>query len=144
MKKYILLIVAMATFFAVNAAPQKVNYDKLPKNSQEFIRKNFPDEKVRSVEMDRQAKWDKYTVFFNSGNQVSFEGGSGECTQIIMKNGAVPMSVIPAKIKAYTGNKYPDRKTVMFETTADGYKVALADGTVLDFDKNGNYVKAAK
>ena len=56
---------------AVNAAPQKVDFGKLPKNSQEFIQKNFPGEKVKAVEMDREASWDKYTVYFNSGNQVS-------------------------------------------------------------------------
>ena len=77
MKKILLLIASAAIALAVNAAPQKVDFGKLPKNSQEFIQKNFPGEKVKAVEMDREASWDKYTVYFNSGNQVSFEGGSG-------------------------------------------------------------------
>lgn len=105
---------------------------------------NFPREVVKDTEMDREASWDKYTVYFNSGNQVSFEGGSGDCSQIIMKNGSVPMSVIPAKIKTYAGNNYAGQRIVMMETTADGYKVALADKTVLDFDKDGNFTKATK
>ena len=88
MKKILLLIASAAIALAVNAAPQKVDFGKLPKNSQEFIQKNFPGEKVKAVEMDREASWDKYTVYFNSGNQVSFEGGSGDCSQIIMKNGS--------------------------------------------------------
>ena len=87
----------------------------MPKNSQEFIQKNFPGEKVKAVEMDREASWDKYTVYFNSGNQVSFEGGSGDCSQIIMKNGSVPMSVIPAKVKTYAGNTYPGQRILMME-----------------------------
>ena len=61
-----------------------------------------------------------------------------------MKNGSVPMSVIPAKIKTYAGNNYAGPRIVMMETTADGYKVALADKTVLDFDKDGNFTKATK
>lgn len=144
MKKFLLLIAASVMAFAVSAAPQKVDFDKLPKNSQEFIQKNFPGEKIKSVEMDREASWDKYTVYFNSGNQVSFEGGSGDCSQIIMKNGSVPMSVIPAKIKTYAGNNYPGQRIVMMETTADGYKVMLADKTTVDFDKDGDFVKAVK
>ena len=154
MKKILLLVAAAVFAFAVSAAPQKVDFGKLPKNSQEFIQKNFPGEKVKAVEkkpevvkdteMDREASWDKYTVYFNSGNQVSFEGGSGDCSQIIMKNGSVPMSVIPAKIKTYAGNNYAGQRIVMMETTADGYKVALADKTVLDFDKDGNFTKATK
>ena len=122
MKKILLLVAAAVFAFAVNAAPQKVDFGKLPKNSQEFIQKNFPGEKVKAVEMDREASWDKYTVYFNSGNQVSFEGGSGDCSQIIMKNGSVPMSVIPAKIKTYAGNNYAGQRIVMMETTADGYR----------------------
>ena len=86
MKKILLLIASAAIALAVNAAPQKVDFGKLPKNSQEFIQKNFPGEKVKAVEMDREASWDKYTVYFNSGNQVSFEGGSGDCSQIIKQS----------------------------------------------------------
>ena len=64
MKKILLLIASAAIALAVNAAPQKVDFGKLPKNSQEFIQKNFPGEKVKAVEMDREASWDKYTVYF--------------------------------------------------------------------------------
>ena len=54
------------------------------------------------------------------------------------------MSVIPAKIKTYTGNNYPGQRVVMLETTADGYKAVLANKTALDFDKDGNFTKATK
>ena len=144
MKKILLLVAAAVFAFAVNAAPQKVDFGKLPKNSQEFIQKNFPGEKVKAVEMDREASWDKYTVYFNSGNQISFEGGSGDWSRIIMKNGPVPATVIPVKIKTFAGGKYPGMNIVMLETTADGYKAGLADGTFLYFDKDGNYTKATK
>lgn len=44
-EKILLLIASAAIALAVNAAPQKVDFGKLPKNSQEFIQKNFPGEK---------------------------------------------------------------------------------------------------
>lgn len=144
MKKFLSFIVCAATAFTVSAAPQEVDFDKLPKNSQEFIQKNFPNEKVKSVEMDREASWDKYTVYFNSGNQVSFEGGTGDCSQIIMKSGSIPMSVMPTKVKSYILGKYPNSKVVSWQTTADGSRIGLSDGTSLDFDKNENFVKATK
>ena len=144
MKKLFLFLAGTAMVAAVNAAPQKVDFDKLPKNSQEFIQKNFPKEKVKTVEMDREASWDKYTVFFNSGNQVSFEGGSGDCSQIIMENGSVPMTAIPAKIKAYVAGNYANQKIVMIQTTADGFKVGLSDKTTLEFDKEGDFTQATK
>ncbi len=144
MKKLFLSLVCAAAAWAVSAAPQKVDFGKMPKNSQEFVQKYFSNEKVKSVEMDRESSWDKYTVYFNSGNQVSFEGGSGDCSQIIMKEGAVPSSAMPAKLRSYTGAKYPRLHVVMYETTADGYKLKLSDNTILDFNKSGDFVKASK
>ncbi len=144
MKRLLLFIACAATAFTVGAAPQEVDFDKLPKSSQEFIQKNFPREKVKSVELDREASWDKYTVYFNSGSQVSFEGGTGDCSQIIMKSGSVPMTVLPTKVKTYILGKYPNMRIVSWQTTADGSKVGLSDKTSIDFDKNGNFVKAAK
>lgn len=144
MKKFLLFIISAATAFSVSAAPQKIDFDKLPNNSQEFIQKYFTREKVKTVEMDRQSTWDKYTVTFNSGNQISFEGGSGDWSKIAMKNGYVPEAVIPVKIKSFTGINYPRMPIVTIETTNDGYKVKLTDGTYLYFDKDGDYTKATK
>lgn len=144
MKKFLLFLAGTAMVVAVNAAPQKVDFDKLPKNSQEFIQKNFPKETVKLVEMDREASWDKYTVFFDSGTQVSFEGGSGDCSQIVMKNGTVPAMLVPAKIKAYVADNYPDRRIVMMKTTADGINVGLSDKTLLDFNEEGDFTQATK
>lgn len=137
-------MVCVATAFCVSAAPQKVNFDKLPKNSQEFIQQHFAMQKVKSVEMDREASWDKYTVYFDSGSQVSFEGGSGDWSQIIMKDGSVPAAVIPAKIRSYATATYPNLHVVMIETTTDGYKLKLSDNSFLDFDKDGQFTKASK
>lgn len=132
------------TAASVSAAPQKVDFGKLPKNSQEFIQKNFPAETVKSVEMDREASWDKYTVYFNSGNEVSFEGGSGKWSQIVMKDKAVPAAVIPVKIKTYADTRYSGAAITMLETTADGYRAKLSNGVFLDFDKDGAFTKASR
>lgn len=145
MKKFLLCLACAATaVFCASAAPQEVEFTKLPANSQEFIRRNFPSEKVKSVEMDREATWNKYTVYFNSGSQVSFEGGSGDCSEIIMKNGSVPSSALPANIRTYVNNSYSGKSVTGMKTTTDGYKVYLSDKTVLNFDKNGDFVNAAK
>lgn len=137
-------LILAAAVAAVSAAPQKVAFDKLPANSQEFVQKNFPNEKIKSVEMDRESSWDKYTVYFDSGSRISFSGGSGEWSEIVMKSGQVPYGAVPSKIKTYAGSKYPRLNIVMLKTTADGYEAKLSDGTALSFDKNGDFVKASK
>lgn len=144
MKKFLTLFVCAATAISVSAAPQSVDFDKLPDVSQEFVQKNFPHEKVKRVEMDREASWDKYTVYFDSGNQVSFEGGSGDCSEIIMKSGTVPASAVPPRLRSYVASQYPRSQIVLYQTTADGYRLGLSDKTFIEFDKNGNYVKTTK
>lgn len=144
MKRFLFSLLFAAAAVAVSAAPQKVAFDKLPRNSQEFVQKNFPNEKIKAVEMDRESSWDKYTVYFNSGNRISFEGGSGDWSEIVMESGQVPYGAIPSKVKSYAGSKYSGQKIVMLKTTADGYEAKLSDGTILSFDKDGDFVKAAK
>lgn len=144
MKKLLLLFACAATAFAVNAAPQQVDFDKLPASSQEFIRKNFAGDPVKSVILDREASWDKYTVVLNSGTQVSFAGGSGDCSEIVMKHGDVPAAAMLPRLRSYVVSQYPQARVVLYQTTADGYRLGLADKTCLDFDKHGNFVKAVK
>ena len=144
MKKFLTFFVCAAAAISVSAAPKNVDYDKLPASSQEFLQKNFAHETVKSVVLDREASWDKYTVYFNSGTQVSFAGGSGDCSEIIMKSGSVPAAALSPRLRSYVTAQYPNAQVVMYQTTADGYRLGLADKTFLDFDKNGNFVKAAK
>ena len=61
-----------------------------------------------------------------------------------MKNGSVPASALPANIRTYVNNRYSGKPVTGMKTTTDGYKVYLSDKTVLNFDKNGDFVNAAK
>lgn len=144
MKKFLLTLVCAAAAWGASAAPQEVDFGKLPQKSQEFVQRYFSGEKVKRVEMDRDSSWDKYTVYFTNGNQVSFEGGTGDCTQIVMKEGYVPAAVLPEGVKSYIGRKYSNGRIKGYETTADGYKVCLTDNTCVHFDKNGDFVKATE
>lgn len=144
MKKFLLTLVCAAAAWCAGAAPQEVEFGKLPQKSQEFVQRYFSNDKVKRVEMDRDSSWDKYTVYFTSGNQVSFEGGTGDCTQIVMKEGYVPAAVLPSGVKSYIGRKYPNGKIKGYETTADGYKICLSDNTCVHFDKNGDFLKVTE
>ena len=92
---------------------------------------------VKDTEMDREASWDKYTVYFNSGSRVSFEGGKGDWSEIVMKNGAVPATVIPVRIKTYVADNYSQSMVNRLSTMKEGYKVGLTNGLTLYFDKGG-------
>lgn len=144
MKKWIMTFVCAAAAWCAGAAPQEVDFGKLPQNAQDFVHRYFSNEKVRRVEMDRESTWDKYTVYFNSGNSVSFEGGSGDCTRIVMSEGHVPGAVLPNGVKSYLNRKYPSNAVSSYETTSDGCRVGLSNGVSLYFDQNGEFVKATE
>ncbi len=138
-----LALCAITTLSAL-AMPQKVSFDKMPKKSQEFVEKYFPNDKIISVELDRRTpSAEKYTVYFDNGNEVTFDGGSGDCTQIVMKKGAVPEDMLPANLKSYLYDKYPTQTLTSIESTQDGYRLGLSNGSTLYFDKDGRPATAA-
>ncbi len=144
MKKFICSLIGAATLFSLSAAPEKTTFDKLPASSQEFVQRYFSGETIRAVELDREASWDKYTVYFDSGNEVSFEGGTGDCSEVIMKHGSIPVSMLPAKVSAYVGMHYPNQKITAITHTKHGCRLTLANGIWADFNKEGEFVKASK
>lgn len=138
MKKILLLALGAAISLTVLAMPHKVSFDKMPKKSQEFVEKYFPSEKIISVELDRRVPSDeKYTVYFANGNEIAFDGGSGDCSQIVMKQGAVPEDLLPAKMKNYLYEKYPMQTVTSIERTRDGYRLGLSSGSAIFFDHDG-------
>ncbi len=137
MKKILLLALTALTLTAV-AMPHKVAFSKLPKRSQEFVERYFPAAKVISVELDRRSpSAEKYTVYFSDGNEVAFDGGSGDCSQIVMKSGSVPVDMLPAPMGEYLRANFPNEGVTMIERLNDGYRLQLANGTSLDFNKDG-------
>lgn len=141
MKKMLLTLVCAATALGVCAAPQEVGFDKLPKPAREFIEKNFSIETVKSVEMDRKSTWDRYTVLFDNGSTIAFEGDKGTWTEILMKSGSVPATAVPPKIQTYIAKEYPGETITQITRSQKGYVVGLSDGETIPFDQNGEPAK---
>lgn len=137
MKKILFLALCALTLPAL-AMPHKVAFDKLPRRSQEFVHQYFPTQKVISVELDRRSgSSEKYSVYFANGNQASFDGGNGDCTQIIIKSGSLPVGVLPTKIRSDIMADHPNQGVTLYERQKDGYRLQLTDGTTLFFNKDG-------
>lgn len=144
MKKVLSTLAALLAAVTLYAAPQKITFDKLPKNSQEFVQKYFAGETIRSVEMDRSSSSDKYVVWFDNGSSLTFAGGSGDCTQVMVEEGSIPYSLLKAPMKSYLQQHYPSERVVMWESMKEGSRLKLASGVVVYFDQDGKYVKATK
>ncbi len=130
--------------FAAYAEEQPVAFDKMPAEAQEFVQKYFAGEPIRAVHLDRDSKWNTYTVYFENGNQIAFDGGNCECSAMEMKHGSIPTAVLPAQLQSYLSQHYPSQGVVKLQRTDGGYMAGLSNGVCVDFDKQGNFVKSSR
>ena len=110
MKKLLFLVACLGTILTAGAAGHKVDFSELPARSQAFIGKNFPTEMVKNVEMERKDAKEHYTVLLSNGTKVMFDGTSGELTGVAVKEGSVPSSLVPSKVRTYMSNTYPKER----------------------------------
>lgn len=141
MKKLLFLVACLGTILTAGAAGHKVDFSELPARSQAFIGKNFPTEMVKNVEMERKDAKDHYTVLLSNGTKVMFDGTSGELTGVAVKEGSVPSSLVPSKVRTYMSNTYPKERIHKMAKTDKGYRFHLSNGLILHFDAQGNFTK---
>ena len=143
MKKTILT--GMLMIFTISFGFAQNNTDVLPQSSQDFISENFSSETVESAKKENSwFNWDKnemYEVEFSNGIKLDFNK-AGEVTEIDSKNEEpIPSEVLPRQIRTYVENNYQDAQIVSWEKDDDDQEAQLADGTELEFDGNGNFLK---
>ena len=136
--KKILLFTLCLFALTVWAMPHKVAFKKLPLRSQHFVEQYFPQAKVISVELDRRSpSAEKYSVYFADGNEIEFDGGSGDYSQIVIRQGSLPMDVLPDRVAEYLRSNYPNVGVKMVQRLNDGYRLQLDNGSAIDFSKDG-------
>lgn len=86
-------------------------------------------------------KGKQYEIELENGVETEFDN-SGNWTEIKDYKG-VPASLVPRKISSYVSQKYPDIKikSIEKETRKKKIEVELLDGTDLEFDLAGNFLR---
>lgn len=143
MKKMIFTGVLLMLFSFTAMA--QANEDVLPQNSKDFIAKHFAQASIAKVDKeDGWLDWDKnemYEVRFDNGIKLDFDE-NGNVTEIDSKRGeGIPVEALPAKIRQYLEESYSGIEVVSWEMDSRDQEVKLADGTELEFDRNGNFLK---
>lgn len=135
---------ALVMLFSFGAQAQ-ANEDILPQNSRDFIAQHFSQASIAKVEKeDGWLDWDKnemYEVRFDNGIKLDFDQ-NGNVTEIDSKQGEdIPMEALPDKIRQYLEESYNGIEVVSWEMDRRDQEVKLADGTELEFDSNGKFLK---
>lgn len=136
MKKIALFFASVMAFAGVASADDKpITFEQLPAKAQQFIKTNFPQEKIAFTSLDRDIFGDTYDVLFASGTKLEFTD-KGEWKEIECKYSTVDEKFIPEQIRNYVTNTYPGTKYVKIEKGKNGYEVELTNGLELTFDRN--------
>lgn len=135
--KKVLFILLFISAFQVNAQD---NIGKLPKNAQTFIKKQFPNEQVSYVEVDREAFGNTYEAYLQNGTEIDFDKNGN--WKEIKKGSGVPDAIIPPAIKKHVDAKYAGTKIIKIEKNdLGGHEVELSNGLELIFNKQNKFVR---
>ena len=74
-----------------------------------------------------------YDVIFTNGEKLEFDK-SGDWTEIQCKMSEVPAQAVPAEIRTYVSNNYPDVKILQIERDGKEYDVKLSNRWEITFN----------
>lgn len=140
MKKLLFLLLSVFTLQVANADNDiPITFEKLPANSQSFIKQNFPTSKVAFAKMEKEWFDTSYDVVFINGDELEFDK-NGEWKELKCKRTGVPEKAIPAKILKFVKENYPDTSILKLERDRYTYEVKLSNFWEIKFDKQFNVI----
>ena len=140
MKKLMFLFVCLLSMQVVMADSDKlITVEKLPQKAQEFVKTHFAKADAAFTKMEREFLDSSYEIMFVNGDKIEFDK-SGNWKEIQCKRQSVPDAIVPAKIKAFIQENYPDAKVLQIEKDRYEYEVRLSNYWELTFDLEFNLI----
>lgn len=142
MKKLLVLFVCLFTMQAAKVwadDDRPVKVEQMPQQAQQFIKKHFPKSSVALAKMEVDLFSKSYEVLFTNGDKLEFDS-KGVWTEVNCKYSVVPAEIIPAAIKTYINQHYPDTKIIKIEKDSRDYEVELSNKWEIKFDKKFNVI----
>lgn len=146
MKKFLLglsLLLAIAITAISCSKDNDGNEIVLPGKANTFITAKFKTAKVVKVsKVNDNLTKKEFEVILDNGIKIEFDkDGNWVEIEAVEDDQSIPSEFVPEKILAYLAINYPGLGVNSIEIEDDGYEIELTDGTDLDFDLQGNFVK---
>jgi len=146
MKKFLLglsFLLAIAITAISCSKDNDGNEIVLPGKANTFITAKFKTAKVVKVsKVNDNLTKKEFEVILDNGIKIEFDkDGNWVEIEAVADDQAIPSEFVPEKILAYLAVNYPGLGVNSIEIEDDGYEIELTDGTDLDFDLQGNFVK---
>ena len=141
MKKIILAVLAfgLALQACASGDDKPIQVNELPATAREFISTHFAGTQVMLATMDKELFDTSYKVVFENSAEVEFDK-DGEWKDIEFRNGSVPASIIPEKIKTYIQAHFPNIEVKEIDRDKHDYEIKLSNGMELKFDRDFNLI----
>jgi hypothetical protein len=137
---YAALFTATMCSFSANAQDKNITITGLPANAQAFIKQHFKGQTVTSAHEDKEMFETDYNAVLSNGIEIEFDN-KGNWDEIDGNHIALPTSVLPKAIADYTAANYKAQGVVQIDKKRSGYDIELANGTELEFDANGKFLR---
>ncbi len=140
MRKQFLPIALIALMgFGANAQTVNLPIDKLPKGVTDYVKTNFPNQKIESATSEKEGLSLDYNVLLNDKTKLEFDK-LGKLKEV-ESTSKLPDSVVPKSISDYVKAKYPNNYIKSWEKDGKNQQVELDNGTDLEFDALGKFIK---
>lgn len=147
MKKAMMLLAGLWMLAAGTEAQaqhdrRQTRFADLPAAAQQFVKENFGNTQISHIKSEGRMIDRDYQVTFADGSKIEFDK-NGQWDEIWTRYGKIPASVLPAGIRTYLREHYPDLPLRRVERDRKGYELELGSGLELDFSPNGRLLKAS-
>ncbi len=137
------VILLGVVLFSCKNDEEVLNKNDYPVEILNYVKQHFPNASITGIIKEKENKKDRFDVVLSDRTKLEFN----EVKQVIAIDGGknrLPDSVIPVKILAYVATNYPNQFITEWELEKDRQQVEITDGTDLEFDMEGNFLRIDK
>lgn len=124
----------------------EISASELPQNILDFLEEYYPGVGVEEAEIENNGN---YEVELNNDVEIIFDAEGNFLGQSVDENDSddmddedIAVADLPQVIKDYIATNYPDNTIIEAEKDDDGFEVTLNNGVEVEFDAEGNFIKA--
>lgn len=138
--RIILAVMLLIGISSVQAQKQYLEENQAPKEILQYVKTNFPDQKIVSIKEEKKRTKVEYEVNLFDMTELEFDG-KYQIKEIESKS-ALPNNVVPQSIRDYVSKNYPSNQILEWKRKSKGQKVELDNDLELYFDFDGKFLRA--
>lgn len=134
-----LMVMAIGSLYARDRVTTDVT--ELPVTAQKLLKSYYPKTGVNHIKIDTNILGvEGYDVILDDGTELDFDK-NGELDEIDCGSREVPSGLVLKPIREYVAKNFSGRKIVSMDVNSRKYDIELSDGTDLEFDRSGRFLK---